>query len=952
MHLRPWLPLLFLLVLGCAGCDLGTKLACNVDSDCFDELTCVSGACYKCAADKTGCACADGSCLHGMVCSADGVCMDCSVTNLCLEGLACDAGRCVACSSDFAGCPCEAGRCGEGLGCSNSNRCEPLACSDGNRNGDESDVDCGGSCSPCAESLSCLTATDCESLACDDGACLAIGFCLVPTGEFPAIQAAVDEPRCVTIKLGEGTFDEQVSIDRALDLVGVPSAAGLGGGTTLSSTKPGPIIWIGEGAGTVYLRHVAIRDGAALRGAGVFSRRDLVVEDSLFIGNHASVNAVSEYEETHPCGGAIFVQDASLTVTDSKFIGNVAEETRFVEQSVGVAAYGGAICVFGNGELTVDSSEFRRNMATITADIPAGSPVGATGSISWAFGGAIYRSHEDLIVVRDSIFSENETAAFVVARAGEARAASSMGGAIYLLDLSSSFDPSKSTVIEGSVFVGNVANAEASGVGAHGSFAFAGAVGLKAAIVRDTTFEHNWAHARPPIRSYASGGAARLRSGRLEATRFWRNRVDGTYADGAAIKLGKDGSIINSVFWDNYGSGPGSSAIDMPGGWVINSTLLNNGPAPQISGNAEMKHSVFAGGLCETESITSAGYNVLEQSDCFASLATETDRLVTAPLIENAYGSSAGQQASSVDNYAQIYLEPGFPLRGSPVIDGGDPAGCHDEAGNSIAVDNRGVARERPCDIGAFALEPEQLTRVSRSTLLLRRATLRSPDLYAPGDVDCTTPVTDVVMEFIKEAITGDESRPPDQACDGLIDSPLVLSVERANDMAVAFLSPTGCVATHVACEDPLQAVSVASLSGGFSFYRILTEEPCIIGEDAAVVPPGEHGCIEAKISRLSFHVGIPFNFLDAELVGQFNVGPERLTRGVLRGYVSAGSAQDIVIPYWLRPALGGADRLLHLLCPADLESTPYLPLEFEVEFEAVSLYGQGLPPIRPVGCE
>jgi hypothetical protein len=45
------------------------------------------------------------------------------------------------------------------------------SCVDGLHNGDESDVDCGGSCPPCTNGLGCLDAADCASRLCDGGLC-------------------------------------------------------------------------------------------------------------------------------------------------------------------------------------------------------------------------------------------------------------------------------------------------------------------------------------------------------------------------------------------------------------------------------------------------------------------------------------------------------------------------------------------------------------------------------------------------------------------------------------------------------------------------------------------------------------------------------------------------------------------------------------------------------------
>ena len=44
-----------------------------------------------------------------------------------------------------------------------------ITCTDGTINGDETDVDCGGSCPPCGVGEACATAADCESAECAGG---------------------------------------------------------------------------------------------------------------------------------------------------------------------------------------------------------------------------------------------------------------------------------------------------------------------------------------------------------------------------------------------------------------------------------------------------------------------------------------------------------------------------------------------------------------------------------------------------------------------------------------------------------------------------------------------------------------------------------------------------------------------------------------------------------------
>jgi hypothetical protein len=49
--------------------------------------------------------------------------------------------------------------------------CQPAGCIDNIKNGDESDVDCGGSCPPCGIGQFCNKNADCASLGCRNGLC-------------------------------------------------------------------------------------------------------------------------------------------------------------------------------------------------------------------------------------------------------------------------------------------------------------------------------------------------------------------------------------------------------------------------------------------------------------------------------------------------------------------------------------------------------------------------------------------------------------------------------------------------------------------------------------------------------------------------------------------------------------------------------------------------------------
>jgi len=84
-------------------------------------------------------------------------------------GKVCDgAGHCVACIG--------AGDCGGGVCVDNA--CVALTCTDGKKDGDETDVDCGGpSCLPCAPTEACKVAADCTSQVCSGSP----GVCETPS---------------------------------------------------------------------------------------------------------------------------------------------------------------------------------------------------------------------------------------------------------------------------------------------------------------------------------------------------------------------------------------------------------------------------------------------------------------------------------------------------------------------------------------------------------------------------------------------------------------------------------------------------------------------------------------------------------------------------------------------------------------------------------------------------
>ena len=130
-------------------------------------MDCGGPTCATCA-DSKKCAKA-GDCTSG-VCAA-GVCAKATCTDKVLNGDETDVdcgGSCPTCA-DSKKCvkagDCQSGVCSSGI-------CASPTCTDKVLNGAETDVDCGGpTCSRCADTKKCAKAGDCVSGVCNNGAC-------------------------------------------------------------------------------------------------------------------------------------------------------------------------------------------------------------------------------------------------------------------------------------------------------------------------------------------------------------------------------------------------------------------------------------------------------------------------------------------------------------------------------------------------------------------------------------------------------------------------------------------------------------------------------------------------------------------------------------------------------------------------------------------------------------
>ncbi|HVY47933.1 MAG TPA: hypothetical protein VHB21_18725 [Minicystis sp.] len=174
-------------------CDaMGQCVECNHDADCTPPDTCELGQCVNLictngmldAPEETDIDCGGicAPCTNGKHCDLpsdcqSGVCNGTCFAPTCSDGVKNQNETDVDCGGGptTLGClPCPNGKhCMLGRDCQsgvcNAGTCAPPSCHDGVKNGNETDVDCGGqdNCPRCPDTKACNGASDCQSNGCD-----------------------------------------------------------------------------------------------------------------------------------------------------------------------------------------------------------------------------------------------------------------------------------------------------------------------------------------------------------------------------------------------------------------------------------------------------------------------------------------------------------------------------------------------------------------------------------------------------------------------------------------------------------------------------------------------------------------------------------------------------------------------------------------------------------------
>jgi hypothetical protein len=176
------------------------------------------------------------------------------------------------------------------------------------------------------------------------------------------------------------------------------------------------------------------------------------------------------------------------------------------------------------------------------------------------------------------------------------------------------------------------------------------------------------------------GGALRLLGNAEIVNSTISGNTSTGWHGGAIFQTDGDVSIVNSTIADNVAPDFAASAlfIGQFGGTFVPTLTLTN---TIITGNEWYACEKFASGT--VANVVSGGHNVVQDDTC-------------NPVAGDLVGADAGLGALA-DNGGPTFTHA--LAAGSPAIGAADTAACP-------ATDQRGVARDAACDVGAFEFVP------------------------------------------------------------------------------------------------------------------------------------------------------------------------------------------------------------------------------------------------------
>ncbi len=168
----------------------------------------------------------------------------------------------------------------------------------------------------------------------------------------------------------------------------------------------------------------------------------------------------------------------------------------------------------------------------------------------------------------------------------------------------------------------------------------------------------------------------------------------GIFSNGSGVSLYNTTIAVNKANTSLSGASGGGIAVNSPGSAsLINTILASNLVARSGSPNVSSNDCEVLGG----SAITSSGYNLVSTTTGCIYLSNIGDQLGKSALLGPLQKNGGPTQTMALQS-------------GSPAIDAGNPAGCTDEFGALLTIDQRGDPRphegdgdgDNRCDIGAY----------------------------------------------------------------------------------------------------------------------------------------------------------------------------------------------------------------------------------------------------------
>lgn len=528
--------------------------------------------------------------------------------------------------------------------------------------------------------------------------------CHVAPGD--SIQAAIDDADCSVVQLADGVYTENLRIDRDLDLRG---------GSPLRVELRGDVLGsvvVVEDA-TVTIAGMTISRGAANDGGGIYNTGRLtldavVVRDNLagaptggrgggiYTTNRLELRvsevrdnfAIATGDDRASKGGGIYAEDAEVVLSwNSTVAGNSARASTFTNALPATMRGGGIFAL--RSRLHINNSAVENNSALANSADSAeamGGGIYAADSLvmssyghidsnlasadTRSLGGGIYLTRSAIIADRASLHGN---------RARTTTDGDAMGGSIYA-------EATGRVELHDSSLHDNVASTSGNGRTA----------GAGIAVVANSALPMHVELVRSTLAHNQLGGFARNRGAGLyvsaEQSYAWVRMVNSTIANNDTLQLVLDGagvafeaageasilaSLSNVTVIDNGARGLGADGIYAHAS--ANATM-----------NIQARNSLLPQSCDANVSFESAGYNLYNVSDDSCAFTGDTDTDVhDAPV------------TLELQEDGPTWV---VPLMNGAGIDAGNPAGCTDEGGELLTVDQRGKPRAFAgrCDIGAY----------------------------------------------------------------------------------------------------------------------------------------------------------------------------------------------------------------------------------------------------------